>query len=169
MIQHTIPPFYDENSTLLILGSFPSVASRESGFYYGHKQNRFWRVLAGVLGEEVPQSIEEKKSMLRRHHIALWDVIAQCDIVGSSDSSIKNVTVNRLSDVIEASKIEKIFLNGRKAQQLYNQYLRDKYGEAIYLPSTSAANAAISTEGLCLIWSEALKRQNSTKNIIDNF
>ena len=152
MIKHPIEPVFDENSRILILGSFPSVKSREEMFFYGHKQNRFWSVLAGVLGCDIPQTLEQKKAMLSKHHIALWDVIARCDIVGSSDSSIENVTVNDLSRVIDASKVTRIFVNGRKAHELYNKYLLHKYGEAVYLPSTSPANAAFSLQRLISEW-----------------
>ena len=152
MTEHNIEPFFDENSAVLILGSFPSVASRETGFFYGHKQNRFWKVLAGVFGCDVPKTVEQKKTMLKEHRIALWDVIAKCDIVGSSDASIENVTVNDLSRVIGHSRVKEIFVNGRKAARLYQKYLADKYGEAVYLPSTSPANAAWSLQRLIKEW-----------------
>ena len=156
MITHPIEPFFDRCSTVLILGSFPSVASRQSGFFYGHKQNRFWRVLASITGEEVPQSIESKKLLLQKHGIALWDVVASCDIIGSQDSSIDNVTVNELSHILDNAHIARIFVNGRKAYELYNKYLRLKYGDATYLPSTSAANAAWSVDRLCTEWSQVV-------------
>lgn len=109
---HTIAPVYDENSRILILGSFPSVKSREAAFFYGHPQNRFWRVLAAVLGEEAPQTAAEKKSLLLRHGVALWDVIASCDIAGSSDASITNVVPNDLSRILDAAPVRRIFCNG---------------------------------------------------------
>ena len=137
---HEFPPVYDENSEILILGSFPSVKSREMQFFYGHPQNRFWKVLAQVLNETVPQTIPEKKEMLLRHHIALWDVIASCDIAGSSDSSIRNVVPNDLAYIIGRSRITRIYANGAKSKQLYDKYLAKQLGiEAVQLPSTSPA------------------------------
>ena len=112
-INHPIPPVFDENSEILILGSFPSVKSREQGFFYGHPQNRFWKVTAAVFGEEVPVSIEEKREFLLRNHIALWDVIESCEIEGSADSSIKNVKVNDLSKILKNSRISLLFVNGK--------------------------------------------------------
>ena len=135
---------YDENSEILILGSFPSVKSREMQFFYGHPQNRFWKVLAQVLNETVPQTIPEKKEMLLRHHIALWDVIASCDIAGSSDSSIRNVVPNDLAYIIGRSRITRIYANGAKSKQLYDKYLAKELGiEAVQLPSTSPANGGL--------------------------
>ena len=121
MIVHPIPPLYDEKSNILILGSFPSVRSREEGFFYGHKQNRFWKVTAAVFGAKVPQTVEEKRAFLLQNHIALWDVIASCDIVGSSDSSIRNVTANDLSVILDHAKINAIFVNGKTAYQYYRK------------------------------------------------
>lgn len=150
---HEFPPVYDENSEILILGSFPSVKSREMQFFYGHPQNRFWKVLAQVLNEKVPQTIAEKKEMLLRHHIALWDVIASCDIAGSSDSSIRNVVPNNLAYIIGRSRITRIYANGAKSKQLYDKYLSKQLGiEAVQLPSTSPANAAYSVERLLEYW-----------------
>ena len=120
---HTISPVYNEHSRILILGSFPSVKSREAGFFYGHPQNRFWKVLANVFQAEVPGTIEEKKAFLLEHRIAVWDVIGQCEITGSSDSSIRNVVPNPISKILETTKIEQIFVNGKKAEQLYQRYL----------------------------------------------
>ena len=119
---HTIAPVYDENSRILILGSFPSVKSREAAFFYGHPQNRFWRVLAAVLGEEAPQTAAEKKSLLLRHGVALWDVIASCDIAGSSDASITNVVPNDLSRILDAAPVHRIFCNGGTAYRFYRRY-----------------------------------------------
>ena len=150
---HEFPPVYDENSEILILGSFPSVKSREMQFFYGHPQNRFWKVLAQVLNETVPQMIPEKKEMLLRHHIALWDVIASCDIAGSSDSSIRNVVPNDLAYIIGRSRITRIYANGAKSKQLYDKYLAKELGiEAVQLPSTSPANAAWNLEKLKSEW-----------------
>lgn len=157
-IHHTFEPVYDENSRILILGSFPSVKSRENHFYYGHPQNRFWKVLASILEEAVPETIEEKKAMLLNHHIAIWDVIESCTILGSSDTSIKDVVVNDFTEILQNSKIEKIFVNGTKAYELHHKYAEKKTGiKAVRLPSTSPANAAWKLDGLCQTWRELLR------------
>ena len=157
-IHHTFEPVYDENSRILILGSFPSVKSRENHFYYGHPKNRFWKVLASILEEAVPETIEEKKAMLLNHHIAIWDVIESCTILGSSDTSIKDVVVNDFTEILQNSKIEKIFVNGTKAYELYHKYAEKKTGiKAVRLPSTSPANAAWKLDGLCQTWRELLR------------
>lgn len=154
MIIHPIEPIYDSSSRVLILGSFPSVKSREEGFFYGHPQNRFWRVLAAVKGAEVPQTIEEKKHFLLEHHIAVWDVIHACDITGSSDSSIKNVVVNDINIILNTAPVKQIYVNGKKAEQLYKKYIFPTISrEAVCLPSTSPANAAWSMERLTAAWS----------------
>lgn len=165
---HTIPPVYDENSRVLILGSFPSVKSREVQFFYGHPQNRFWRVLALVFGEEVPKSTEEKKSFLLEKGIALWDVIESCEIEGSSDSSVKNVSVNDIGKLLEKTRIEKVFLNGKCAERYYKKYF-SKTIEMNYitLPSTSPANAAYSLERLAAEWaivSQTLWKKQAPEN-----
>lgn len=153
MPQHPFPPLYDKNSKILILGSFPSVKSREQMFFYGHPQNRFWKVVSSVVGVEMPETIEEKKKFLNSNNIALWDVIASCDIVGSSDSSIKNVVANDLTDILNNANIEKIFVNGKTAEKYYNKYIRDIINrEAITLPSTSPANAVWNIEKLVDAW-----------------
>lgn len=150
---HNIEPVFDEKSDILILGSFPSVKSRETGFFYGHPQNRFWKVLSGVLGCDTPVTIEDKKEMLLKHHIAVWDVIAKCDITGSGDSSIKNVVPNDISGIIKKSNVRKIFCNGRTAFNLYKKYIEKNTGlEAEYLPSTSPANAGYSLDKLKSEW-----------------
>lgn len=152
-ITHTFDPVYNKHSKILILGSFPSVKSRENQFYYGHPQNRFWKVLAKLLEEAVPETIEEKKEMLLKHRIAVWDVIASCTIQGSSDTSIKDVVVNDFSEILEKTSIERIYVNGTKAYELYHKYAEAKTGiKAIKLPSTSPANAAWSLERLCEAW-----------------
>lgn len=153
---HTIAPVYDENSRILILGSFPSVKSREAAFFYGHPQNRFWRVLAAVLGEETPQTAAEKKSLLLRHGVALWDVIASCDIAGSSDASITNVAPNDLSRILDAAPVRRIFCNGGTAYRFYCRYDEAVWGKAEALPSTSPANARSSVEALTERWRAAL-------------
>ena len=154
--QHLVHPFapvYDENSEILILGTFPSVKSRQTDFYYGHPQNRFWRVLARLTGEEIPQSIEEKRRLLLRHGIALWDVLWSCDIRGSSDSSIRNAEPTDIRRILETAKIKSIYANGGKAAQLYRKYQQPQLGiPIIMLPSTSPANASWSLDRLCAQW-----------------
>ena len=153
MIVHPIPPVWNESSKILILGSFPSVKSREQAFFYGHPQNRFWRVLSAVTNSPLPVTIEEKKSYLLTNGIALWDVVASCDIVGSSDSSIRNVTPNDLSAILEGADIRAIFTNGKTAHSLYQKYTKPITArEDICLPSTSPANAAWSLEKLVAAW-----------------
>lgn len=153
MIQHPINPVFDEHSHILILGSFPSVQSRDTGFFYGHPQNRFWRVLAAVFADAVPQTIADKQTFLLGHHVALWDVIASCDIVGSSDSSIRNVIPNDLTFILEKANIHQIYVNGQKAHSLYRRYLEPVTGQsAVCLPSTSPANARWDLEKLVTAW-----------------
>lgn len=149
MIKHTIKAFYNKDSTILILGSFPSVKSRETGFYYGHPQNRFWRVLSSVFLSATPTTIEEKKEFLTRNKIALFDCIAECNIKGSSDTSIKDVIPNDLTLILKNSNIKSIYVNGKLAYNLYNKFIKNKTNiEAIYLPSTSPANANFKLEDL---------------------
>ena len=153
-VEHMIDPVYDKNSKILILGSFPSVKSRQQVFFYGHPQNRFWKVIAGVMGCSVPESIDEKKEMLLSHYVAVWDVIESCDIVGSSDSSIKDVKVNDFNRILDSADISKIYANGGKAYELYMKYAIEKTGrDIIKLPSTSPANAAWNLERLIDAWS----------------
>lgn len=150
---YPIAPVFDKDSKVLILGSFPSVRSREEGFFYGHPQNRFWKVTSRIFGEELPVTIEEKKAFLIRNHIALWDVIGSCEIDGSSDSSIRDVTVNDLSVILGTADIRAIFLNGKKAEQYYLKYLFPVLKcDAVCLPSTSPANAAWNLEKLITVW-----------------
>ena len=151
--EHTIGSLFDEKSKVLILGSFPSVKSREQGFFYGHPQNRFWKVLSAILCEPLPKTIDEKRTMLIKNNIALWDVIASCDILGSSDSSIKNVIPNDISEILNTADIKAIFTNGKTSFNLYNKYILPKTDvNPIYLPSTSPANAAFSVEKLIDEW-----------------
>ena len=153
MLNHTIDPVYDSHSKILILGSFPSVKSREQQFFYGHKQNRFWRVMAQVLDCAVPEDVTQKRAMLLTHHIALWDVIASCEITGSSDASIRDVQPNDLSRILSDADIRAIYTNGSKAYQLYQRYIFPQNGrEAYLLPSTSPANAGYSFERLEEAW-----------------
>ena len=157
-IEHPIKPIYDKNSRILILGSFPSVKSREQMFFYGHPQNRFWKLLAALFETDLPETIEEKKAFLIKHHIAVWDVIASCDIIGSSDSTITNVIANDLTPILETANIQTIYVNGAKAFELYKKYIFPvTKKEAVKLPSTSPANAAYSLEKLKSEWSRILK------------
>ena len=154
-IKHPFPPFFREDSHILILGSFPSVKSREQMFFYGHPQNRFWKVISAVFDEDEPSTIDEKKMLLMKHHIALWDVIGSCDIEGSTDSSIKNVTANDLSVILDNANVERIFVNGKTAEKYYNKYIKTVTGRAaVALPSTSPANAAWGLEKLVVEWKE---------------
>ena len=121
-IQRQFGPVYDENSKILILGSFPSVKSREVNFFYGHPQNRFWPLMARVLGCAVPQSIEEKKAMLLANGVALWDVLASCEITGSADSSIKNAVPNDLSAILSSANIRRIYTNGKTSKNYYKRF-----------------------------------------------
>ena len=156
-IVHSFEPVYDKDSEILILGTLPSVKSRENNFYYGHKQNRFWKVLATLLKEPVPERIEEKKAMLLAHRVALWDVIQSCDIKGSSDSSIKNVQPTDIGMILEKTNMTQIYANGNKAGQLYKRYQFPVTGiEATVLPSTSPANVAWSLARLCEAWKTIL-------------
>ncbi len=158
--QHISQPFdpvFDGDSKVLILGSLPSVKSRENGFYYGNPQNRFWKVMAALLGEPVPETIPDKRVMLLTHGIAIWDVIESCDIIGSSDSSIKNVVPADLTRILNGTKIEKIFTNGGTAGRLYRRYEEEITGiPAVGLPSTSPANAAWTLERLITDWRKAI-------------
>lgn len=153
MTYHNIPPVFDENSRILILGSFPSVKSRETQFFYGHPQNRFWKVISAVFDSECPQTIKEKKKFLLENNIAVWDVIRSCKITGSSDSSVKNAVPNDLSQILEGSRVTRVFTNGNLSYTLYNKLCLDKTEiAAVKLPSTSPANAAWSLEKLISEW-----------------
>ena len=149
---HPIAPVYDANSRVLILGSFPSAASREAAFFYGHKQNRFWRVLGAVFGEDVTGDVDGKHAFLLAHNVALWDVIAECEVVGSADASIRGAVPNDLSPIFETAKIERIFTNGKTAHKLYARHLAPRFGEDVCLPSTSPANASWTLERLVEAW-----------------
>ncbi|MBE5966020.1 MAG: DNA-deoxyinosine glycosylase [Lachnospiraceae bacterium] len=153
-VTHPIPPIYNKESKTLILGSFPSVKSREGEFFYHHPQNRFWRVMSSLFHEPLPDTIEEKKQLLLRNKIALWDVIESCEIVGSSDSSIRNVIPNDISRILKTADIQRIIANGGTAYRLYMKYIFPECNrEIIKLPSTSPANAAFSFERLMEEWS----------------
>ena len=152
-IIHPFPPLFDENSKTLILGSFPSVKSRESMFFYGHPQNRFWKVLAIIFNQPIPQNIEAKKRLVLDNGLALWDSIHSCTVTGSSDSSIKDVIPNDISDIIRNSNINRIFCNGALSHKMYMKYIFPDTGiKAVKLPSTSPANATFSLERLVEEW-----------------
>lgn len=153
-IIHPIPPLYDADCKLLILGSFPSVKSREAMFFYGHPQNRYWKLIARLFDEPVPATIEEKNRLVLSHHIAMWDTIRSCTITGSSDSSIRDVVPNDLSVILDHSKVERIFCNGATSHKLYMKYIFPMTGiKAVKLPSTSPANAAFTLDRLAEEWS----------------
>ncbi len=155
---HPIPPLFDENSQTLILGSFPSVKSREAMFFYGHPQNRFWRLIARLAGQETPQTVEDKKRLILENRLALWDTIRSCTVTGSSDSSIRDAEPNDLSLILNNSRVSRIFCNGAASYKLYQKYILPINGiPAQKLPSTSPANAAWSMERLEEAWRVVLQ------------
>ncbi|MDO5022199.1 MAG: DNA-deoxyinosine glycosylase [Eubacteriales bacterium] len=156
---HPFGPVWDKNSKILILGSFPSVKSREDGFYYAHPQNRFWRLLENIYNETIPKDIPSRKAFLLKHSIALFDVIYKCEIKGSSDASIKSVQPQNLEPILKGSNINSVFCNGQTAGRLYKKYqLPITQLPAIVLPSTSAANAACSFDCLKKFWIKILEK-----------
>ncbi len=161
-IVHPFQPLYNADSTILILGSLPSVKSREQGFYYGHPRNRFWAMLAGVWKEQMPVTVEEKQDFILSHHLALYDAIESCDIAGSSDSSIRNVKPAVLEEIMEHAGILKILANGKTAGKYFCKYQKEDYQKIFkVMPSTSPANAAVSLEKLIDCWSVELLGQNN--------
>lgn len=158
-VTHEFGAFFDKDSRVLILGTIPSPKSREQGFYYGHPQNRFWKVLADVLGEKVvPETVEERKKFLKRNRIALWDVLESCEIKGASDVSIRNARPNDMNRILQAADIRAIFVAGTKAAKLYKKLCLPTCGvEAIQLPSTSPANCGCSDEKLREAYSQICK------------
>ena len=163
-LTHPFEPVYDQNSRLLILGSFPSVKSRELGFYYSHPRNRFWRLIADLRGRRLPDSIDEKRRLLLDSGIALWDVCGECEVTASADASIKRVAVNDLAPIFAAAKIEAVFTNGRTAHELYMKRLFPVWKiSAVYLPSTSPANAAMNYDKLKSIWQNELYKLLDSK------
>lgn len=154
---HGFPPFFGPESRVLILGSFPSVKSREEAFYYAHPQNRFWKVLAGCFGDNPPYSLYEKKLFLSAHKIALWDAVESCDVIGSGDASIKNVTPTDVGLILKSAKIKKIILNGRTAEKYFLKYNPEAEAPFVTLPSTSPANAAWGLERLISVWRPELE------------
>lgn len=160
MLIHPVKPIYDNKSEILILGTFPSVKSREEKFFYAHAQNRFWKVMAKICCCDLPKNVDEKTRMILDNHFALWDVIHSCEVTDSADSTIKNVVPNDISIIINHSNIKKIFVNGKKADSLYKKYIEKDIGiEAICLPSTSPANARWSEEDLYQYWNEKIKQE----------
>ena len=165
-LSHPFPPVYDETSRILILGSFPSVKSREAAFFYGHPQNRFWRVLAAVFGESVPETVADKTALLLRRRVALWVVAAACEVAGSSDASIRAVVPNDLSPIFRAAAIRAVFCNGGTAYRYYEKFNsnnssnRGPAAEAaavgVKLPSTSPANARWTLPMLVEAWGNAI-------------
>lgn len=155
-VEHTFEPIYNKESKILILGSIPSVKSRENDFYYGHPKNRFWNLIAKIYNEKTPTKIYEKEKLILKNSLAIYDVIKSCDIQGSSDSSIKNVEINDINSIIQSSNIKKIIFNGNKAYELYQKYEKNKFKNIVCLPSTSPANARFSFEKLYDIWSQEL-------------
>ena len=146
---HPFPKIFNQESRILILGSFPSPKSREQGFYYGHPKNRFWKVLAVVLEEDIPKTREEKERLILKNHLALWDVIKSCEIKGASDNSITNVVVNPLTEITNNSKVQYIFTVVKTADKLYRKYCQEQIKiPSICLPSTSPANCAVSFKKL---------------------
>ncbi len=153
MIVHPVEALYNENSKILILGTFPSVKSREARFFYAHPQNRFWRVMAKICDCDIPKTVEDKKRLILDNNFALWDVIHSCEVTGSADSTIKNVVPNDISSILSNSKVDRVFVNGKKAESLYKKYIESSAGiTAECLPSTSPANAAWSEDRLAEYW-----------------
>jgi len=154
---HPVPPIFDKDSQILILGSFPSVKSREGEFFYHHPQNRFWRLISEIYNEKLPETIDEKRQLLISNNIALWDVVQSCEIIGSADSSIRNVIPNDISPILSKANIRRIYANGGTAYRLYKRYIYKDIGrEIILLPSTSPANASYSLERLIEAWREII-------------
>ena len=159
-ILHPFGPLFGPDSRILILGSFPSVKSREQNFFYGHPQNRFWKVMAALYGQDMPRTIPEKKDLILSHGLALWASIASCVITGSSDASIRDVRANDLQIILDHAPIERIYCNGRKSHEMYERYILPSLGrDAACLPSTSPANAQWSLEKLIAAWSVILPDQ----------
>lgn len=158
LLTHTFDPVFDSHSRILVLGTFPSVKSRENHFYYGHPQNRFWRLMSELTAEPLPADISAKKELLLKHGIALWDVLASCEITGSSDSSIRRPVANNINLILQQAPIELICANGGKAFELYEKHCQPQTKrKAVKLPSTSPANASWSLEKLLTVWGEAFR------------
>ena len=156
-LQHPFEPLCSSSCEILILGSFPSAASREGSFYYDHPRNRFWKILSCVFDRELPQSHEEKRQFLLSCRTAVWDVVKSCEITASGDSTIRNAEVNDLTEILSSSRISRIFANGSAAYRIYQAQCSEKYGiSAVKLPSSSPANASKSTDELCREWREKI-------------
>lgn len=156
-VHHPFDPVVSPASRVLILGSFPSVKSREQGFYYGHPQNRFWRVLSEIFHEPLPLTIPARRELVLLHKLALWDVIASCDIIGSSDASVKNAVPVDIAQVTQVANIRAVICNGALSGKLYARHLQAVTGlDALVLPSTSPANASWSLPRLVEVWGRAL-------------
>lgn len=165
-VVHPFEPVFDTNSRVLILGSLPSVKSREQQFYYGHPQNRFWKVIAACLSVPVPETVEQKEAMLHENHIALWDVIHSCTITGSSDSSIRDVCPSDLGEILRSSGVKLIICNGKAAEKYYRRYQLKQTGiEPAVLPSTSPANAVWSLARLVEVWKPVLQKGLSEEEV----
>ncbi len=152
MLHHPFEPIINNDSRVLVLGSFPSVKSRENSFYYGHPQNRFWPMLAMIFRQHIPLTIQEKTELLHQHRIALWDVIERCEPDGSMDSSIRDAHPNDISSLLKTAPIERVLLNGQLAGKLYLRYFGESSLHYHVLPSTSPANAAWSLQRLADAW-----------------
>lgn len=164
-VTHEFPPLYDKNSKILILGSVPSPKSREQGFYYGHPNNRFWKVMAAVLGASVPETVEDKKVLMLSHQIALWDSIEECDIIGASDSSVRNPVPTDIPFLLERTEIEKIYTTGNASYKYYTMFNYPKTGiAAVKLPSTSPANCAVSFEKLIEAYRVIIENNTNNKS-----
>ena len=160
-VHHPLEPVWDSRSRVLILGTMPSPKSREAGFYYGHPRNRFWPALAAIFSEEVPLGTAARRAFCLRHRIALWDVLASCEIQGASDSSIHSAVPNPIGELLEQAPIEAIFTTGQKAFSLYQKLCLPMTGrKALCLPSTSPANCAISLDAL-------IERYQIIKSFVD--
>ena len=155
-VTHGFGPFYASDSEILILGSFPSVKSRRDEFYYAHPQNRFWRVLSNVYGRGVPVTTEDKKSLLSSCRLALWDVIDECDVEGSSDASIKNAVPTNIMRLLSQTQVRRVILNGRTAERYFNKFYSDFSLPAVTMPSTSPANASWTLQRLTDAWAAVL-------------
>ena len=156
-LEHPFGPLYSSDSRVLILGSFPSVKSREQNFFYGHPQNRFWKVISTLFDEPLPVTIDEKRALILNNKLALWDSIAGCEITGSSDASIRNAEPNDISIILDNAPISRIYTNGKKSHELYVKYIEPRVGiKAVCLPSTSPANAQWTLDKLMAAWSVIL-------------
>ena len=156
-VVHPFEPIYNSNSKILILGSMPSVKSREENFYYAHPQNRFWKVLAFIFNKDVPKSIEEKTQLVLENNLALWDSVKSCEIINSAYATIKNAVPNDIVGFVRKNKINKIIFNGKKSYDIFSKFFKEfKECELEVLPSTSPANAKFSFNDLCNIWKEKI-------------